>query len=88
LFCHANAYPQKKPQWLKNPELVFDKGKYFYAIGFGDDRNKARENVLAILSENITAKVFSQSASIEKETYQNQNDKVTRGESFNYSSIY
>jgi len=88
LCCHANAYPQNKPQWLKNPELVFDKGKYFYAIGFGNDRNIARENVLAILSENITSKIISQTESTEKETSQNQSNKETREESFNYSSTY
>lgn len=81
----STAYAQKKPLWLTHPEEAFDRNKTFYAIGFGDDRNKARENALENLTGSITAKIQVVSESSEKEIAQ---DNKSANEAFTYSSTY
>jgi hypothetical protein len=85
VMASSGVFAQKKPQWLKSPEEAFDRNTTFYAIGFGDDRNKARENALENLTGSITAKIQVVSESSEKEIVQRYGGD---NNDFIYSSTY
>ena len=57
------------PEWVTNPESVYDSKEYLWAVGSGADRKEAENDALALLVRSIQQNVVSTTEANQRFTF-------------------